>query len=63
MTINKVKEHLNNINLGDYDLGGVEIDEEDYESIIRMMNNGKSLEEATHECLLGIRNVLDEDLD
>ena len=56
----KIKEYLNNINLNDYDLGGVEISDEDIDNIEEKVLKGKNIEVATNEVLYGIRDVLDE---
>ena len=56
----KIKEYLNNINLNDYDLGGVEISDEDINNIEEKVLKGKNIEVATNEVLYDIRDVLDE---
>ena len=45
--------------LKDYDLEGIEIVEEDLETIESLIIDGKSLEEATSIVLNNIREVLD----
>lgn len=57
-----------NINLNDYDLGGVEITEEDYEIILERANKNinKNLEDIISDYLYEIREILDaglEDID
>lgn len=64
MRIDEIKDYIDqNINLGDYDLGGVEITEEDYEAIRTKIEEGEKLEKAVESYLIGIRNVLDEGLE
>lgn len=58
----KVKEYLSGINLNDYDLGGVEITDEDIRQIECKINRGDSLEEAVESQLCSIRRILDEGL-
>jgi hypothetical protein len=63
MTAEKVKEYIESINLDDYDLGGVEITEEDYEEIAHRVNGtGGNLSNAVDTYLYGIRATLDEGL-
>ena len=59
----KIKKHLDSLNLNDYDLGGVEITEEDIEDIERGVNARETIESATDEVLYGIRLCLDTGLD
>ena len=49
--------------LKNYDLEGIEIVDEDLETIESLIIDGKSLEEATSIVLNNIRETLDEDLD
>jgi hypothetical protein len=64
MTIDKVEEYLDTINLNDYGLGGVEISEEDMEEIADKVNEtGCDLEDAVDDVLYGIREILDQGLD
>jgi hypothetical protein len=64
MTVEKVEEYFKTVNLNDYDLGGVEIVEEDYEEIANKINStGNSLKDVVDEYLYGIREILDESLD
>ena len=58
----KVKEYLSGINLNDYDLGGVEITDEDIRQIECKINRGDSLEVAVESQLCSIRRILDEGL-
>ena len=59
----KLKAYLETINLNDYDLGGVEITEEDLEMIYEEMQCGTSMKTAVDDHLYEIRRVLDEGLD
>lgn len=62
--IKAVKDYLETINLDDYDLGGVEITEEDYETILKRVNDGNgTLEEVVDDYFFEIREVLDMGLD
>lgn len=54
-----IRKYLNKINLNDYDLGGVELTEEDIDNIENKINAGSSLEEATDDVLYAIRECLD----
>lgn len=60
-----VKDYLKSINLGDYDLDGCEITEEDIEVMEKMVKdaNGKNMATIVHEYLLRIREILDEDME
>lgn len=64
-TYHLVKEYFEtNVNLGDYELEGVEITEDDYRTIAaRWETSGKSLESIVYEYLLSIREVLDDGLE
>lgn len=60
MDIKMVSEHMENMNLGDYDLGGVEITEKDFKTILsRIKDTGMPLEKVVHDYLIEIREVLD----
>lgn len=51
-------------NLKNFELGGVEIVEDDVEAVeIRMREHQQTLEQACDEVLQGIRDCLDEGLD
>ena len=64
MNIKTIREYMENINLDDYELGGVELVEEDFESVLETMkNDNKNLEDVVHEYLIGIREILDMELD
>lgn len=63
MNIEEIREYVKTVNLGDYDLGGVEITEEDLEEIKTLVGDGKTLKEATDNVLYGIRKTLDEGLE
>ena len=57
-----------NINLNDYDLGGVEIVEDDFKTILERANKNtnKNLEDIISDYLYEIREILDaglEDID
>ena len=58
-----VREHLNTVNLNDYDLGGVEITEYDIEAIARRVavNMIMDVDMATHDQLCYIRMILDDE--
>ena len=59
----QVKEYIQeNVNLGDYDLDGCELTEEDYSAIAEQVTS-RDMRPAVHKYLLGIRQVLDEGLD
>lgn len=62
MNTGEIREYVNTLNLNAYDLGGVEISDEDIESIKNDIDNGKSLKDAVDDCLYGIREVLDAGL-
>lgn len=45
-------------NAEDYDLGGVEFTSEDVDYVKSLMEAGASYDDAIHECLTNIRDVL-----
>lgn len=59
----KVRAYIKTINLNDYDLGGVEITDEDIMMIVEEIEAGTKLETAVEEYLLEVRRILDEGLD
>lgn len=59
MKIEKIKNYIENIDLGNYELDGVEITEDDYIYIQELTDKGMPLEEAIHQMLCQIRKVLD----
>lgn len=59
----RVAEQMRKINLGDYDLDGVEITEDDFVNIAQRIVSGTALTDAIHACLLEIREALDVGLD
>lgn len=59
----KVRAYIKTINLNDYDLGGVEITDEDIMMIVEEIEAGTKLETAVEEYLLEVRRILDESLD
>lgn len=62
--IEKIKHYVESLNLNDFDLGGCEITEEDYQAIMeKMEGQNLSLSDAVYEYLLEIREVLDDGLD
>lgn len=64
MTVENVKEYLKAVNLNDYDLGGVEITEEDCEKIVNEVNSdGSNLVNVVSQYLYRIREILDAGLD
>lgn len=64
MNIEEIRDYVDGINLEDYELGGVEITDDDFETIAkRMANSNKSLEETVDEYLFEIREVLDDGLE
>lgn len=64
MNVETVREYMEQITLDDYGLGGVEITEDDFETVSeRIKSSNRSLENVVHEYLLEIREVLDAGLD
>lgn len=63
MSIEEIKTYVDNLNLNDYDLGGVEITEEDLQEIKTSIDAGKTIKEAVDDCLYGIREILDAGID
>lgn len=59
----KVRAYIKTINLNNYDLGGVEITDEDIMMIVEEIEAGTKLETAVEEYLLEVRRILDEGLD
>ena len=59
----EIKKYVDSLNLNDYDLGGVEITDEDIDNIVEKVLHGVNIESATDEMLYDIRNTLDEGLD
>ena len=60
----RAKEYMNGVRLGDYDLDGVEITDDDYANIgRRVAKSRETLGDAVHQYLLGVREVLDAGLD
>ena len=60
----RAKEHMDSIRLGDYDLDGVEITDDDYVNIGRRVAKSREpLSDAVHQYLLSVREVLDNGLD
>ena len=58
--IKKIGDFFETINLGDYDLEGVEFTEDDFVTIAeRLKNSNKTLEEIVDKYLYEIREVLD----
>lgn len=58
----RIKEYIKN-HIKGYELEGVEFCDEDYEFVAKLIAEGKSLEDACDEMMLGIRNCLDEGLE
>lgn len=61
--VKRVREHFDGVNLGDYDLEGVEFTEDDFSTISERVEKGCSVEAAVHSYLLEIREVLDAGLE
>lgn len=59
----QLRAYMKTINLNDYDLGGVEIVEEDLEAIYEEMQCGTKMETAVDDYLYEVRRILDEGLD
>lgn len=59
-----IENYFDSVNLEDYDLGGCEITDDDFQVIAeKMRNTGDRLEVVVDEYLKGIREVLDEGLE
>lgn len=65
ITVQDVERYFDDcVNLNDYDLGGCEITEDDYEIIAQKANeDGVDLELAVDDYLYGVREILDEGLE
>lgn len=65
--VDDIKAYLQDVNLGDYDLGGVELTEEDYEAILRHVQateeGERTLEEIVDAYLFEVRDILDAGLE
>lgn len=59
----RAREKINHTNLGDYDLGGVEITDDDCVNIACRVIDGTELSEAVTQYLCEVREVLDAGLD
>ena len=60
----RAKEYISTVRLGDYDLDGVEITDDDYANIGRhVVMSRETLTDAVHQYLLSVREVLDQGLD
>lgn len=62
MRVERVRPYLEE-RLSEYDLEGVEVVDEDCSSVLSLMENGSTLEEAVGKVLENIRDVLDENLE
>lgn len=59
--IREVKEYFKTLNLNDFDLGGVEIVEEDFERMAEDLNKGNSVKSVVDDYLNYISFVLNQD--
>ena len=59
----RIKAYFETVNLNDYDLGGVEITEEDFEEMLaELEKGGKDVKTVVDDYLYGVRAVLDAGL-
>lgn len=64
LTLETVEEYFDSINPDDYELGGVEITDDDFNTVLeRVKNSDASLENVVDQYLKEIREVLDEGLE
>ena len=61
--LRKVKEYFETLNLNDFDLGGVEIVEEDFETMAEKLNKNTDVKDVVEEYLYDVRKILDEELE
>lgn len=59
----KVKEYFETLNLNDFNLGGVEIVEEDFEAMAEKLNKNTDVKNVVEEYLYNVRKILDEELE
>ena len=60
----KIKEYFETINLGNYDLEGVEFTEDDFYIIAeRLKDKNKNIEKVFDEYLCEVREILDSGLE
>lgn len=62
MKVHDAKKRMKSFNLNDYDLGGVELTQEDYENIATKATP-ENLDAVISAYLCGIRKCLDEGLE
>lgn len=55
----RITEYLKTVNLGDYDLDGCEINEEDIEFMATHLEKITDIEQVVNDYLFSIRKVLD----
>lgn len=63
MNIEEIKKYVESVNLNDWELGGVEITEEDLYEVKKLVEAGKTLEDAVDTYLKKVREILDEGLE
>ena len=61
--IEVIKDYFDSIDLGDYDLDGVEFTDDDFETMAERFEREDDLEKVVHEYLLEVREVLDNGLE
>lgn len=64
INVEDVEKYFASVNLGDFDLGGCQFSQEDYEMILkRMEESGRGMDEVVEEFLFETRDTLDEGLE
>lgn len=61
-SIEMIKDYFDDIDLGDYDLDGIEFTDDDFETMAERFERENDLEKVVHEYLLEVREVLDNGL-
>lgn len=59
LSIEDVRNYIETLNLNDYDLGGCEITEDDYEIILERVKTSGNLKKEVDEYLYAVREILD----
>lgn len=59
MNIEIIRDYFDCVNLGNYDLDGVEFTDDDFHTIAKRAKSDNDLEKVVHEYLLEVREVLD----
>ena len=59
MNIEMIRDYFDGVNLGNYDLDGVEFTDDDFRTIAERTKSESNLEKVVHEYLLEVREVLD----